>query len=40
MADDPATRRWWQETEPCLIKLPDRAPGQVWSGPERVFYTA
>ena len=40
MADDPETRRWWQETEPCQIKLPNRAPGQVWSGLERVFYTA
>ena len=40
MADDPQTRRWWQETEPCQIKLPGRAPGEVWSGLERVFYTA
>ena len=40
MADDPETQRWWEETEPCQIKLPDRGPGEVWCGLERVFYTA
>jgi L-rhamnose mutarotase len=37
MADDPETRRWWAETDPCQRPLPHRAPGAQWSGMEMVF---
>jgi L-rhamnose mutarotase len=38
MADDPETRRWWQETDPCQIPLPGRRPGANWSDMEMVFF--
>lgn len=37
MADDPLTRTWWQETDPCQIPLPNRSPGAQWSDLEMVF---
>lgn len=37
IADDPDTRRWWKETDPCQIRLPTRKPGANWSGMEMVF---
>ncbi len=37
MADDPVTRRWWKETDPCQRKLPTRKPGAQWSDAEMVF---
>lgn len=39
MAADPETQRWWKETDPCQIPLPDAAAkGKVWSDLEEVFY--
>ena len=38
IADDPETRRWWSETDPCQIQLPNRAQGANWTDMERVFY--
>lgn len=37
IADDPETRRWWRETDPCQIQLPNRKSGANWSEMERVF---
>ena len=37
IADDPETRRWWKETDPCQIQLPTRKPGANWSEMEMVF---
>jgi len=37
MADDPETRRWWKETDPCQRQLPNRKPGANWSEMEMVF---
>lgn len=37
VALDPETQRWWRETEPCQIPLPNRQPGAQWSEMERVF---
>mgnify|MGYP001173333878 FL=1 len=37
MAEDPETRRWWLETDPCQIQLPDRRDGDNWSVMEMVF---
>ena len=37
IADDPETQRWWKETDPCQIGLPDRKPGATWSDMEMVF---
>jgi len=40
MAADPETQRWWKETDPCQLPLPDaRAKGAVWSDMEEVFHT-
>jgi L-rhamnose mutarotase len=39
MAADPETRRWWKETDPCQIPLPDAAAkGKIWSDCKEVFY--
>ncbi len=37
IAADPETQRWWKETDPCQIKLPNRKPGANWSEMEMVF---
>jgi L-rhamnose mutarotase len=40
VAADPETQRWWRETEPCQLPLPDAASkGIVWSDAREVFYT-
>jgi L-rhamnose mutarotase len=39
MAADPETQRWWRETDPCQLPLPDAlAAGKTWSGTKEVFY--
>jgi len=39
MAKDTATQRWWQETAPTQIPLPDAAnKKQTWSSMEEVFH--
>jgi L-rhamnose mutarotase len=39
ISEDPETRRWWLETDPCQFPLPDAAAaGGKWSDLERVFY--
>lgn len=40
MAEDPETRRWWKETDPCQVQLPTRKPGANWSDMEMVFLMA
>ena len=37
MAEDPETRRWWKETDPCQVPLASRKPGANWSEMEMVF---
>ena len=39
IAEDPETRRWWKETDPCQIQLPNRQPGTQWTEMEMVFLT-
>ncbi len=40
MADDPETQRWWRETDPCQIPLPDAAArGTIWADASEVFHT-
>lgn len=40
MAADPETKRWWKETDPCQMPLPDaREKGAIWSDMEEVFHT-
>lgn len=40
IAADPETQRWWKETEPCQLPLPDAAArGLIWSDAREVFYT-
>jgi len=39
MAADPETQRWWKETDPCQLPLPDAlAKGKVWSDTEELYY--
>lgn len=37
ISEDPETQRWWKETDPCQIQLPNRKPGAQWSEMEMVF---
>lgn len=39
MAEDPATRRWWDLMEPMQESLPSRADGEWWAEMEEVFHT-
>lgn len=39
MASDPETQRWWNETDPCQIPLPDAAAaGKVWADTQEVYF--
>ena len=39
MADDPETQRWWKETDPCQLPLPDaQEKGEIWSAMAEVFH--
>jgi L-rhamnose mutarotase len=39
MADDPETQRWWKETDPCQLPLPDAAvKGKIWSEAKEVYF--
>jgi L-rhamnose mutarotase len=39
MAADPETRRWWKETDPCQLPLPDAAAkGKIWSDTKELYY--
>jgi L-rhamnose mutarotase len=39
MAADPETQRWWKETDPCQLPLPEaRAKGKIWTDMEEVFF--
>lgn len=39
MAADSITQRWWKETDPCQLPLPDAASKkQIWSSMEEVFH--
>jgi L-rhamnose mutarotase len=39
MAADPDTQRWWKETDPCQLPLPDAAAkGKIWSDMKEVFF--
>jgi L-rhamnose mutarotase len=40
IAADPETQRWWKETEPCQLPLPEAtSKGTIWSDAREVFYT-
>ena len=39
MAADPQTQRWWKETDPCQLPLPDAAAkGKIWSDTKEVYF--
>jgi L-rhamnose mutarotase len=39
MAADPETKRWWKETDPCQLPLPDAAAkAKIWSDTKEVYY--
>jgi len=39
IAADPETQRWWKETDPCQIRLPDTPEGKWWKPIPEVFHT-
>jgi len=38
MAEDPMTRKWWKETDPCQIPLANRPKGEFWKTMEEVYH--
>ena len=39
MAADPETQRWWKETDPCQIPLPEAAAkGKIWADAVEVYH--
>ena len=39
MAADPETQRWWKETDPCQLPLPEAAAkGKIWSDMKEVYF--
>ena len=38
MAADPATKKWWNLTDPCQEPLDTRADGEWWANMEEVFH--
>jgi len=41
MAADPATQRWWKETDPCQLPLPAAAAaGRIWADTKEVYFLA
>ena len=40
MAADPDTQRWWKETDPCQLPLPDAAAQKkIWSMAKEVYHS-
>ena len=40
MAADTTTQRWWKETDPCQLPLPEAvAQKQIWTKMDEVFHT-
>ncbi len=40
MASDTVTQRWWRETDPCQLPLPEATAGnKIWTNMEEVFHT-
>jgi L-rhamnose mutarotase len=39
MGEDPETQRWWKETDPCQLPLPDAAAkGKIWADTKELYY--
>ncbi|MDH4201980.1 MAG: L-rhamnose mutarotase [Phycisphaerae bacterium] len=38
MAADPATQKWWKETDPCQFGLENRPEGEWWKSMEEVYH--
>ena len=39
LGEDPATRRWWKQTDPCQIPAPAAAAkGKIWEDLDEVFH--
>jgi len=39
MAADPETQRWWHQTDPCQLPLPDAAAkGKIWADTKEVYH--
>lgn len=39
MAADTSTQRWWKETDPCQLPLPEAASkGEIWTNMKEVFH--
>ncbi len=38
MGEDPMTRKWWKQTDPCQEPLANRADGEFWKTMEEVYH--
>jgi L-rhamnose mutarotase len=39
MAADPETQRWWKQTDPCQLPLPDAAAaGKIWADAHEIYH--
>ena len=39
MAADPETQRWWKQTDPCQLPLPEAAAaGKIWADAKEVYH--
>lgn len=38
MAEDPATQKWWDLTDPCQEPIPSAREGEWWAEMEEVFH--
>jgi L-rhamnose mutarotase len=39
MVADPETKRWWKETDPCQLPLPDAAAKRkIWADMKKVYF--
>jgi len=38
IAADPATRQWWQLTDPCQVRLPGTPDGEQWATMTEVWH--
>ena len=37
MAEDPMTKKWWKETDPCQKPVDSARPGVWWADMEEIY---
>lgn len=38
MAEDPMTKKWWKETDPCQKPVDSARPGEWWADMEEIYH--